>query len=87
MGDKDVPEAFIELGPELLIHGDWSKLPPPEPPPLERAMRQVQSWLADKPWKRWSALDWLYALTFASIIVGITAECVRMYRMFHVEPS
>lgn len=72
-------EKALDFTPdELLIHSDWERMPAPEPPPVERAIRSLQGFIEQQRWKRWSAMDWLYALTFLSVGIGIVAETARV---------
>lgn len=68
-----VPPVFAAIEPELLVHSDWSKLPPPAP-----------SWVVGRvvlyraKVEQWSAQDWLIALTFASITVAIARQMIEL---------
>jgi hypothetical protein len=72
----EVPPAFKELEPDLLIHSDWEKLPPARP---SWWLSQLE-WLQQKleGWRDWSVLEWMYAITFVSMGLGLMYQVMQL---------
>ncbi len=71
MANERVPDAFIRLGPELLISEHWETLPPPSPSWLDQRLAQVRRWFDAEPWKTWDQADWINVLVFAGVGIAV----------------
>jgi hypothetical protein len=78
MTPVDVPAVFAAMSDDLLISDHWSKLPPETPPWWQRGGNVVATFIADQKWRAWSYNDWLIALTFLTLSIGITEQIIRM---------
>jgi len=67
----EVPEPFIQLGPELLIHSDWERMPPRDESWVDQRLSWVRRQLEDRPWKTWTSVEWINALVFVGVGLAV----------------
>lgn len=77
----NTPQWVRDLSDDLLLHSYWETAPPAVLSLKAHALVRVRAFRENPPWQTWSKIEWVYALTFASIGVGIIAEMVRIYKM------
>lgn len=75
------PQWVKDLSDDLLLHSYWDTAPPAVLTLKARALAKVRALQDDPPWLTWTEIEWIYALTFVSIGVGIVAEMARVYKL------
>jgi hypothetical protein len=83
----EVPDSFKALSDDLLVHGDWAKLPPPTPNWTARQFRTVVSFVEGEKWTQWTINDWLLALTILSCSIAVVHQCVELGRALRARPA
>jgi len=66
-----VPEVFIQLVPELLIHSDWEHMPSAPRSWVGQRFSKVRDWLDIEPWKTWDQADWINVLVFVGVGIAV----------------
>lgn len=71
MEKRRLPEAWLQLEPDLIISEHWEHLPPPAQPFVEARIRWIKDVLEEQPWKQWDQADWINALVFAGVGLAV----------------
>jgi hypothetical protein len=68
---RRIPEAWLQLEPELIISEHWEHLPPPSQDFVTARIQWVKDVLEDEPWKQWDQADWINALVFVGVGLAV----------------
>lgn len=67
MKPRRIPEAWIQIEPDLILSEHWEHLPPPTEGFVSARIQWVKDVLEDEPWTRWDQADWINALVFVGV--------------------
>jgi hypothetical protein len=71
MEKRRLPEAWLQLEPDLIISEHWEHLPPPSQPFVKARIQWVKDVLEAEPWTRWDQADWINALVFVGVGIAV----------------
>lgn len=74
----NVPPAFSDLAPDLLVHSYWKNIPKPDPAWYRAQIGKIELAFDTQPWRTWSAQEWLIALSLVSIGIAVVHQCVNL---------
>jgi hypothetical protein len=68
---RDVPEAWLQLKPELLISEHWEHIPAPDPGWIDQRIFWARRVFRQQPWTSWSASEWLIAMLITGVALSV----------------
>ena len=73
-----LPEAWLQLEPDLIISEHWEHLPPPDRGWVDERLHWLRAILEDEPWTRWDQADWINVLVFVGVGVAVLGNFATM---------
>ena len=64
---RDVPDAWLQLEPELLISEHWEHIPAPDPGWIDQRIFWARRVFRERPWNSWGTPEWINAL----VVLGV----------------